>query len=1079
MKSSIYTISKYALVLLLSVISVTLWAQPRTIGGTVKDTDGNPVVGAVVMLVGNQQVAAVVDLNGRWSMEIPYETAPESTVKVTCLGYVEKIVPIGKGNIVNVALEPDSELLDETVVVGYGSMRRSDLTGSVTSVKIDDEHASRSGSLDQLLIGHAAGVEVITASESPDAGVSVRIRGITSLNGSSEPLYVIDGVILTDANTSSGMGKVDAAEEVNSLMGLNPQDIASVEILKDASATAIYGSAGANGVVLITTKVAQKDKPVVQFNMGYDISTPLNAVDVLSFDDYIDYLKYRVEASDGGWGLSALKGIYQGYGQENETLKVVPVNWQQEYINNSARQRYYLSISGRPNKMSYQLSLGYNKANGVVANTGSETITARLNADKRFGKKFSVGTKINFSMLNSHAMQNAGSGDNGVSSSFMKSLTNFRPYISQSENDDEDNIETEQNVSSPLMWVKDTYQIRDELRVTPNLYAQYKVLSWLTLKSSFGGDYGWQERVKFKGPSVYRSPASGVSAQSEVYNWNWDNLVMMQGAIGKHNLSGTLGFTMNSWHNSSHALSSTDIKQYGNGFNSISSADPIEYIFTESSKSLISTFARAIYNYAERYVITATYRIDGSSVFAKKNRFSGFPSAAFAWRVNKEPWFHVPAISNIKLRLGYGQVGNCSVAPYQVMATYGAGYLGNHFNDSGYRPALSFSNFANEDLKWESTSQINAGLDFAMFAGRMTLTADAYYKDTHDLLQKRNVSTNTGVTSVWVNKGAIINKGLEFSLETVPVALKNVEWTISGNISFNRNELSDIGFDVTKSPFYFEPGVETEQYFYTGQHVSTSQYLASAPINVFMLGQPIGIFYGYRTDGIIREGEYGVPVSKANYEAGKYPGPGSIKYVDMNGDGYIDQYDKTIIGNANPDFTYGFSTALKLWNFSIKLNFQGSYGAELFNANRMALSYSIFSQANPKNVYTDAFKNAWTIINPYSQYPATYDAISYGIPYEDIVTTTEYTYASDRDVEDASYLRLANAGLSYTFNLPKHYPLNRIVVGFSVSNVFILTKYSGFSPTVNSYSISSQRIGIDSGGYPMARSYCFDLKFTF
>ena len=1078
MKSFFYTFIKYSLVLLLSVINVTLWAQSRTISGTVKDTDGNPVVGAVVMLVGNQQVASVVDLDGKWSMTIPENTKPNSVLKVTCLSFAEKTVPVGSGNLINVILEQDSELLEETVVVGYGSMRRSDLTGSVTSVKIDDDHASRSGSLDQLLIGHAAGVEVITASESPDAGVSVRIRGITSLNGSSEPLYVIDGVILTDANTSSGMGKVDAAEEVNSLMGLNPQDIASVEILKDASATAIYGSAGANGVVLITTKVAQKDKPVVQFNMGYDVSTPLHLVDVLSFDDYVDYLNYRVEASDGGWALTGLKTIYQGYGQENQTLRVVPVNWQEQYINNSTRQRYYLSVSGRPNTLSYQLSLGYNKSTGVVANTDSETITARLNADKRFGKKFSIGTKINFSLLNSHAMQNAGSGDNGASSSFMKSLTNFRPYMTQSEIDDDED-QGELSLSSPLMWVKDSYQTRDELRVTPNLYIQYKVMPWLTLKSSFGGDYRWQERVKFKGPSVYRSPASGVSAQTEVYNWNWDNLIMLQKSFGKHSLSGTLGYTMSSWHNSAHTLSSSDIKQYGNGFNAIASSDPIEYLFSESSKSLISTFARAIYNYADRYVITATYRIDGSSVFAKQNRFSGFPSAAFAWRVNKEPWFHVPSISNIKLRLGYGQVGNCSVSPYQVMATYGAGYQGNHFNDSGYRPALSFSNFANEELKWESTSQINVGLDFAMFAGRLALTADAYYKDTHDLLQKRNVSTNTGVTSVWVNKGAIINKGLEISLETVPVATKNIEWNIAGNISFNRNELSDIGFDVTKSAFYFEPSVRTEQYFYTGQHVSSSQYLASAPINVFMLGQPIGIFYGYRTDGIIREGEYGVPISKANYEAGKYPGPGSIKYVDMNGDGYIDQYDKTIIGNANPDFTYGFSTSLRLWNFSIKLNFQGSYGAELFNANRMALSYGVHAQSNPRNVYADAFNKAWTIVNPYTKYVATYDAISYGIPFEDVITTTEYAYASDRDVEDASYLRLANASLSYTFNLPKKYPLNRIIAGFSVSNVFIVTKYTGFSPTVNSYSISSQRIGIDSGGYPMARSYCFDLKFTF
>lgn len=1072
------TFIRPVIVALLSLCSVTLMAQSRTLNGTVKDGSGNPIVGAVVMLEGHKNIASVADLDGKWTLTLPSGIKNNVNLNVSCLGFSEQTIPVGKQNVIDVILEDDSEMLEETVVVGYGSMRRSDLTGSVTSVKIDDDDASKSGSLDQLLMGHAAGVEVINSSESPDAGVSVRIRGITSLNGSSEPLYVIDGVILTDANTaSSGLGKVDEYEEVNSLMGLNPQDIASIEILKDASATAIYGSAGANGVVLITTKVAQKDKPVIQFNAGYDINTPMKFIDVLPFNEYIDFLKFRVAASDGGWGLSALKNIYSGYGTEEQVLRVIPVNWQEEYIGNSDRQRYYLSVSGKPKSLSYKLSLGYNKSTGVVANTDSETITARLNTDKKFGKKFSIGTKINFSTINSRAMQKAGSGDNGVSSSFMKSMTNFRPYMREGEEDEE--YDEGESVSSPLKWVRDSYQTRDELRITPSIYAQYKILPWLTVKTTFGADYRWQERVKYKGPTVSKSPASGVSSQSEVYSWNWDNVVMMSKSFGKHSVSGTVGFTMNRWHSSAHSVSSTDIKQYGTGFSGIASADPIQYTFSESEKSLMSAFVRAIYSYSDRYVLTATYRFDGSSVFAQQNRFSGFPSAAFAWRINKEPWFRVKSISNMKLRFGYGQVGNCSVTPYQVMATYGAGYIGNHFNESGYKPALSFSNFANETLKWETTSQMNVGLDFSMFAGRLTLTADAYHKNTHDLLQKRNVSWNTGVGTVWVNKGEIVNRGLEIAIEAVPVALKNIEWSLSGNISFNRNRLTDIGFDVTEDDFYFEPGQPTKQYFYTGQSVATSQFLASAPLNVFMLGQPIGLFYGYRTDGIVREGEYGVPISQANYKAGKYPGPGSIKYVDMNGDGYIDANDKTIIGDANPDFTFGFSTALTLWKFRLSLSFQGSYGAQLFNANRMALSYGIFTQANPRNVYSDAFKNAWTIVNPYSKYAGTYDAISYGTAYEDIITTTEYSYASDRDIEDASYLRLANANLSYTFDLPKNSPLNRIVAGFSVGNVFILTKYSGFSPTVNSYKISSQRIGIDSGGYPMARSYCFDLKFTF
>lgn len=1078
MRNYIDRIIKTALALWLSATSLPLLGQSVSVSGTVKDASGEPVIGAVIMLDGNSKVATTADIEGKWQLNLPKRSEKDVRLKISSLGYAEKTVTVGKGAVIDIVLEADAIMLEETVVVGYGSMRRSDLTGSVTSVRINDDDAAKSGSLDQLLMGHAAGVEVLQSSESPDAGVSIRIRGITSLNGSSEPLYVIDGVILTDANaSSSGMGKVDAAEDVNSLMGLNLQDIASIEVLKDASATAIFGSAGANGVVLITTKTAQKDKPVIQFNVGYDINTPYRFVDVLPFDGYVDYLKYRVEASDGGWALSTLRTIYSGYGTEAEELRVTPVDWQREYIGNSWKQRYFLSVAGKPKEMSYKLSLGYNTGHGVVANTGSDVLTARLNADKRFGKKFSLGVKVNFSYVTSTGMQGAGSGDNGTSTSFMKSMTNFRPFMKTGEDDEE--YEGEGSVSSPLGWVRDSYQTRDEIRVTPSIYAQYKILPWLSVKSSFGADYRWQERVKYKGPTISRSPASGVSTQNELYSWNWDNLVMLNHSFGRHNLSGTVGFTMSRWHNSSHVLSTSNILQYGTGFSGIASGDVIDYGYDESSRSLLSTFVRGIYNYADRYVLTATYRLDGSSLFIKQNRFSGFPSAAFAWRINKEPWFRVKAISNAKLRLGWGQVGNCSVYPYQVMATYGAGRIGNHFSESGYKAALSFSTFANDALKWETTNQVNGGLDFGMFAGRLTFTLDAYYKDTHDLLQKRYVTYNTGVNTVWVNSGSIINKGIELTVEAVPIARKNVELTLSGNISFNRNILSDIGFEVEENTFYFEPGVPEKKYFYTGQSVASSMYLAGTPLNIFMVGEPIGLFYGYRTDGIIREGEYGIPISKANYDAGKYPGPGSIKYVDMNGDGYIDTNDKTVIGNANPDFIYGFSMALKLWNFNLRCSFQGQHGAQLLNANRMMLSYSVHSQSNPRNIYSDAYHKAWTIVNPNTPYAATWDAISYGIPFEEVISTTEYSYASDRDVEDASYLRLADTSISYNWDLPPKSPLRRIVLGFSVGNAFVFTRYSGFSPLVNSYSISSQRIGIDSGGYPMSRSWRFDLKFTF
>ncbi len=1073
------------IVLLLSFCSATLAQSASfTVSGTVKDRDGLAVPGAVIMLKDSQKTATVTNSDGNWSLAVP-RTKSDGILSVSCLGYASQDVEIGGRARIDIVLEDDSEILEDAVVVGYGSMRRSDLTGSVTSVKIEEEEAAKSTSIDQLLMGRAAGVEVMPSSESPDAGVSIRIRGITSLNGSSEPLYVVDGIILTEPSTGSTISS-DADEDVNSLMGLNPQDIASIEILKDASATAIYGAAGANGVVLITTKQADKDRPVIQFNAGYDISVPYKFIDVLDFEGFYSFMTDRNEIGDTNYGGGQMRRMKDSSGE----IKVVPKNWQKEYLTASPRRRLYLSVSGRPNDLSYTLSFGANQADGIVPNTGSDQYTVRLNADKTLFKDLKIGTKVNFAYINSRQMQGAGSDANGVSSSFIKSLVTYRPYISMSKSktyDDDDELEEHEDATmttsgSPTKWIRDSYQTRVQYRVTPSLYLQYKIAKWVTFKSSFGADYHLQERVKFKGATVNRGNALGGVSYGERYNWNWDNTFSFNRTVKKyHKFSGTLGATMSRNHSNTQTVASELIPQYGIGVDNINSATTQTSLdFGEVQESKASVFGRMIYNYRDRYVLTATCRLDGSSRFAPENRFAVFPSAALAWRVSKEPWFNIDAISMLKLRLGWGQVGNCSVSPYQTMNTYYYSKLGYHFNEAEYITTLVGSNsLPNHDLQWEATEQYNLGLDFGMWDGRLTITADAYYKFTDNLLQSRTLPYSSGFTTMWVNQGSIVNKGLEISVDTVPLSIGDWELGISGNISFNRNKLTDIGYDVEQQSFWFEEGKETKRFFYTGASLGSNQHLGGAPANIYMEGQPIGLFYGYKTKGMVKEGQYGVPNSQANYDLGIYQQPGQVNYVDMNGNGYIDVEDRTIIGDSNPDFTYGFSLYLNWKSLRLSANFQGMYGREIFNGNIAALMDTHW-QATPNNVLADAYYKAWTIVNPSDRYNAILDANSYGLRWTDVFdASNEMKYATDRYVEDGSYLRLSSLGLSYSFNLPKNWPVRKIAAGASVNNLWTWTKYSGLSPLVNSYKITSKRIGIDNGGYPSSRTFCFDLKFTF
>lgn len=1035
------------------------------VNGNVKDSDGNPVIGAVIMLDGHSSIGAITDVDGTYSLVIPGDKTAKASLTVTCLGYETQTELLGGKAVLNFILEDDSEQLDEVVVVGYGAMRRSDLTGSVTSVKIDDEDADRATSIDELLKGKAAGVQIVGNSASPDAGVSIRIRGVTSLNGTNEPLYVVDGVILSNPSNPSlftqGNHTSGSDEEVNAMMGINPQDIASMEILKDASATAIYGSAGANGVVLITTKTASKDKPVIRFNAGVDISHAYKKIDMLNFDEYVSF----VQDMDG-----SIDRIYEGGVVSEETRKVDPIDWQDYLMKNAISQRYFLSVSGRPKTMSYNFSMGYSQKDGIVQQTGAEQYTIRLNVTKDLYKNFKIGTKSNLSYVNSSMTQGMNTTRLDAATSMMRSMLVSRPYMKM-ESDPEEEEETDdydEFRSTPARWLADFQSLRKEYRITPYVFAEWKIFKWLEFKSSFGGDFRLRERTKWKGETVNSGPEGSTSAISSQtnYRWNWDNTLNFNKKIKKHRINATLGMTTSRSQDATDVIEGWNIPEYMAQYKNINSAINTRLAYTEAAVSEHSYFARGMYNYANRYLVTATCRVDGSSKFSRANRYSVFPSFALAWRLSEEKWFNADWISMAKIRLGWGQVGNSGVSAYQIYSTYATAYYPDHTlgNDAEYLVGVVPNNIANPDLKWETTRQWNAGIDLGFWDGRLALTADIYDKNTFDLLQKKTVSTSSGFSSIWVNDGSIQNRGLEIAVDATPVIFGDFEWNIAGNISFNRNRITSLGAYGNGGEIFLSPdNVQQCDYFY-GAKIGNANYLNSV-VNIFIEGQPAGLFYGYKTDGIVQEGETGIPITSGS----ELRGPGSINYCDLNDNGYLDEGDKTIVGNPNPDFTYGFSTALSWRGLSLRASFDGSYGNEVTNANLIQETKVVKTTSSYSNIRREAYFQAWTPENPSEKYPAIGKAMG----------AEELKYMTDRWVEDGSFLRVSSVSLSYKLPIPKNKVVQNVTLGVSGRNLYVFTKYSGWDPEVNSYGSSMSRIGVDFGSYPTARTYCFDLKFTF
>lgn len=1035
-----------ALIALLMPLSL----QAIVVEGVVVDENKEPVIGAVVKLKGKAKLGTTTDMDGKFSLDIPDADLKEGILVISYVGYETKRMHLKGRSVVSAELAPESKELDEVVVVGYGSMKKSDLTGSLTSVKAKDSEAASATSFDKLLQGKAAGVFVTTGSAAPGGSASVRIRGTGSLRGDNSPLYVIDGNIISDlgdttdpmaAGTNSGNSRQQAQ---NPLASISPQDIESIEVLKDASATAIYGSQGANGVILITTKRGKTSRPSVTVSANVTFSKMSKEIPVLGFDDYLAFRNDPVYIKDG----DPLSGD-----------GLVPVNWQHNVTRVSVSQNYRASISGKSNKTGYFLALGYADQKGVIRKTGVNKYDIRVNLDQEINDYLSLKSSSSFS----HVKTNMTSGTDKLANtrtSIVRQMISYKPYINPSQMG-EDESDYDENLTSPEVWFTDYDDNSREDMFNTSLSLDYKVLKWLTIRAKGGVVYKNKSRSMWYGKKTFNgAQANGKAGLAEMTSnfYNAELMAMFNHKFDKKNsINGTFGIVYDDKQVKQTGITGEDFFSESLRADGISqAAKQYPFKLEKIGQQLFSVLARAIYNYDNRYLFTATFRADGSSKFDSKNRFSYFPSFAGAWRMNHESWLRdVKWISNLKLRAGWGKVGNQAISPYQTLTSYSnvTGVTG----DGQPNPGIIPSRIPNPNLKWETSEQYNVGVDFGVFDNRLSFVVDAYIKNTRDLLQEVATPYSSGYKTMYVNNGKIQNTGLEISIEGTPYTSKKWDVNVGANISFTSNKIKQLG--MAPSDF----GMLHNEVGYWGQNVGNNTY-TKFPANVFLVNHSIGLFMGYQTNGILQQELYDSPEyqQKPLEMNGTKLQPGDILYVDQNGDGVIDGKDRVVIGNPNPDFTFALNASARYSNFTLSMVFNGVVGNDIINAN--LIDETDVKNAN-NNVRKDAYFKAWTAENCSNAYPR--------LGYQPMGVL------NDRYVENGSYLRLAQLSLDYRLNFKKSKLIKGLTLNFTASNVFTITNYSGYDPDVNTFVNSADLMGVDLTSYPSARNFTFGVIANF
>jgi TonB-linked SusC/RagA family outer membrane protein len=991
----------------------------KIIKGRVITEEGQPLQGVSVTLKGSQ-VGTSTDANGNFSLTVD-ESA--TTLVFSYVGYVSREVTIKNQETLSIVLQAETKGLNEVVVVGYGTQKKSNLTGSVSSISENDIKSVAITSPDQALEGRAPGVQVTQNSSAPGGGTTIRIRGGNSIQGGNEPLYVIDGIPIYNDNGNSGAS-------LNGLSSIDPGDIASIEILKDASATAIYGSRGANGVVLITTKRGKSGQSNINFEMYQGIQNVRRKYPLLNATEF----GKLVNDANTNVGSSPV------YTQQQIDALGVGTDWQDEIFRTAPISNYYLSANGGDEKTQYAISGSYFKQDGIVLNSDFDRASFRLNLDRKLTSKLKVGNSLTFS----HSVSNRSSTDGflGTPGQLISNTLQISPTVPVYNPDGSytlQNISGGQLTDNPLALAKDSKNLINVNRVLGNVYGEYDIIPGLKLKVLVGVDGVFQKGSNYLPKSVLSGfQQGGLASISNTQSITWLNentLTYDKEYNYIHHITVLAGYTQQAGRTEYNYAASRNFINDNLGYNNLGAGSvALSPISDVGTWGLTSYLGRINYGYKDKYLLTLTGRIDGSSRFGINNRYGFFPSGAAAWRLNKEDFINnLHIFSQLKLRASYGLTGNQEgIGNYPSLALLSVqNYVLGNAISSGVGP----SQISNPDLKWESTAQTDVGLDMSFFENRLSVTVDAYLKRTKDLLLNIIIPGTSGYSNALKNIGKVENKGIELGINSQNI-VSAFNWTTDFNIAFNKNTVLNIG------------GVSQ---IFAGQTANIAQNVSSGIIKV---GEPLGSFYGYVTDGVFQTTDDIANSAQPNAK------PGDRKYKDLNGDKKINDNDRTIIGTAQPKFVGGITNNFSYKGFELSVFLQGVYGNNILNANRFELEYLSGTTNQDRDVL-----NRWTPTNTNTDIPRA----SVNRP-ANVIST--------RQIEDGSYLRLKNIQLAY--NLPaktlKLAKIRSLKIYVSAQNYITWTKYSGYDPEVNRFGQDNVSQGFDYGSYPAAKTILFGLN---
>lgn len=1048
-------------------ISVQLSAQHR-VTGTVTGSDDQPLAGVSVIEKGTLNGVAS-DINGKFSLTVQ----AEATLEFSFIGYkTEEIVLAPSQTTLSVKMVEDFQALDEVVVVGYGTVRKSDLTGSVASVSADDFKSTVITNADQLLQGRVAGVQVTQNSGAPGGAASIRIRGASSINSSNEPLYVIDGIPFSGDGTETGgfswAGGTGGQTKVNPLSTIAPGDIISMDVLKDASATAIYGAAGANGVVIINTRRGQKGSVRLNYDGHVAWQQFANQIDMMNLQQYAQYQK-------------ELNELYPSVEIDESFLEPsllgAGTNWQDEITRTALTHSHSISFSGGSENFTFAASGGYMSQDGTIHGSNFERYNGRFNGDGTINKWLKAGGSLAFTHTEETITRQDGS--DGV---IMQALT-MQPSVPVYDFDGNFAAPSSIYGSSgynPLWQAEMQNNTLSRNRTMGNFYLQIDPLKVLNIRAEFGFDLSDNLNQSFIptydfGNGVANSMNMMLQREDHSKFWIFKTYATWNQTFKKHNVSLMAGFEAqkSAWEGVSFIkknFSNDDVHVMTNDGEFDNNSG------WKDSATKASVFGRLNYNFDERYLVTFTMRADGSSKFGPEHKWGYFPSAAVAWRISNEAFLRdVDVLSNLKLRLGYGMVGNDNIGTYKygskmhtMVTALGTGYF--------------VENISNPNLKWEASEQYNIGIDLGLWNNRLSVTADVYQKDTKDLLLQLSVPSYLGTSGnpdkagweiqmPYSNIGKVRNRGVDIAINAVPVETKNFRWTSSVNLSLNRNEVMALNDDA--------------QVLYYG--VGTYFSAAFSTASIVKVGQPMGVFYGYTTDGYFAN-EEDVLSAAVQVEDGNNPGQnlfnktqgvyvGDIKFRDTNNDGVVDAKDQTVIGDPNPDFTYGWNNSFTYKDFELQIGLTGVQGGDILNIARYR---------------TEALNNQWDNQSVRVIDRAQIGADETGAPYLLNPTTARTPRAamndingnnrmSDRWLEDGSYLRIQNITLGW--NVPKRWiskaGFQSLKIYCTLQNLYTWTNYSGYDPEIGAFNQSAAMQNYDMGRYPSPRMYILGVNIGF